>query len=510
MKIVALIPARAGSKRILNKNLQQLGGIPLLGIAIKQAKEVELIDEVYISTDDKIFAKVAENYGAIVPYIRPKYLAEDNSTDYDVFLHFLNWYKENYNEYPDLIVQVRPTAPIRSSEVIEDAIITIMNDQNADSLRTVSIPHQTPYKMWKKEEHTNYLSPVMKFNTNGFDGPTQALPQAFAQDGVVDIIRSKTILEKHSMAGEKIIGYKKHKFTWDIDNPEDLQFVKNIYAIDYKLNNKPETLGSNLGIIQGRLTKSEELQQFPNENWENEFSLARECGYSYIELIRDIEYNEKNPLWNKKIDLDKINQQSVKDGVATRVICDDYIQMCNWEKLTADEYSKIIDILYIAKKIDAKMIVFPLFKEAELNNTDKKQRFIFFINKIAKIAEILKIRIALEITEEHNELKKLMENIKSKSVGICFDTGNIIAEGIDPMDYLNDDEIFERIIHVHLKDRNTKNDNVVIGTGIVKFNKIMKTLLNKNYNGCLTTETSRGEDPIRTALETKKYLQKLF
>lgn len=510
MKIVALIPARAGSKRIIHKNLQQLDGIPLLGIAVKQAKEVDLIDEVYISTDDEIFAKVAENYGAVVPYIRPKYLAEDNSTDYDVFLHFLNWYKEKYNEYPDLIVQVRPTAPIRNSEVIKDAIITIMNDKNADSLRTVSIPHQTPYKMWKKEDKTNYLSPVLKIDNNEFDGPTQALPQAFAQDGVVDIIRSRTILEKHNMAGNKIIGYTKHKFTWDIDNPEDLEFVKGIYSIDYKLDNKPETLGTNLGIIQGRLTKSKELQQFPNENWEDEFSLARECGYSHIELIRDIEYNEKNPLWNEKIDLEKINKQAIKNGVATRIICDDYIQMCNWEKLTADQYSNIIDILYKAKKVNAKMVVFPLFKEAELNNEIKRQKFIFFINKIAKIAEVLKIRIALEITEEHNELRKLMENVKSNNIGICYDTGNIIAEGINPIDYLNDDGVFKRIIHVHLKDRNENNDNVVIGTGLVKFNEIIKMLLSKKYNGCLTTETFRGEEPIRTAIETKKYLQKLF
>ena len=364
--------------------------------------------------------------------------------------------------------------------------------------------------MWKKEDGTNYLSPILEINNNGFDGPTQALPQAFAQDGVVDIIRSKTILEKHNMSGNKIIGYTKHKFTWDIDNPEDLEFVKNIYSIDYKLNKKPETLGTNLGIIQGRLTKSKELQQFPNENWENEFSLARECGYSHIELIRDIEYNEKNPLWNENLNLEKINEQATKDGVATRVICDDYIQMCNWERLTADQYSNIVDILYKAKKVEAKIVVFPLFKEAELNNENKKQKFIFFIKKIAKIAEILKIKIALEITEEHNTLKTLMKNINLNNVGICYDTGNIIAGGFDPLDYLNDDEIFKKIIHVHLKDRNTNNDNVVIGTGLVKFNEIIKILLNKNYNGCLTTESSRGKNPIETAVETKKYLQRLF
>ena len=468
MKIIALIPARAGSKRIKYKNLQQLNGIPLLALAVKQAKEVELIDEVYVSTDDEIFASVAENYGAIIPYIRPNYLAEDNSTDYDVFVHFLGWYKQQFNEYPDLIVQIRPTAPIRKSETIEDAIKTIIGDPNADSLRTVSIPHQTPYKMWKKENETNYLYPIIYSKNNEFDGPTQTLPQAYAQDGVVDIIRSKTIIEKHNMAGDNIIGYTKHNFTWDIDNPEDLEFARRIYNGDFKLNKKNETLGANLGIIQGRLTESKELQQFPNKSWKREFSLARECGYSYIELIRDIEYNKNNPLWNEMIDLDEINHESVKNGIATRCICDDYIQMCNWEKLTAEQYSNIIDILYKANKVNAKIVVFPLFKQAELNTDIKRQKFIYIINKIAKVAEALNIRIALEITYTCNKLKALIKEIKSNNVGICYDTGNIIAAGINPNEYLMDDEVFKRIIHIHLKDRNTNNDNVILGTRISK------------------------------------------
>ncbi|MBR6504167.1 MAG: TIM barrel protein [Clostridia bacterium] len=504
MKIVALIPARAGSKRILHKNLQQLCGIPLLGLAIKQSYEVDLIDEVYVSTDDAIFAKVAENYGAIVPFLRPEYLAEDGSTDYDVFLHFLNWYFEEHKEHPDLIVQIRPTAPIRKAVHIRNAIETIINDKEADSLRTVSVPHQTPYKMWKKDDKTNYLSPIMEFNKK-YDGPTQALPKAYAQDGVVDIIRSKTILEKHSMAGEKIIGYTEHKFTWDIDNPEDLEFAKLIYSDDFKINSNKRTLGSNLGIIQGRLTKSEELQQFPCE-WKKEFEIARESGYSYIELIRDIEYNPINPLWNDKLELEDINVEAVKQGVATRVICDDYIQKCDWNKITPEQYSNIIDILYKAKKVNANIIVFPLFQKASITDTSKNN-FITIINKIANIAELLNIKIALEITDTEKRIIDLINDIKSNNVGICFDTGNLIGAGYNPVEYLNNDSIYNKIIHIHIKDRNIKGENVVLGEGLVDFEKVVSLLLEKNYKGCLTTETSRGDNPIETAIYTKKYLQ---
>lgn len=505
MKIVALIPARAGSKRILHKNLRQLSGIPLLGLAVKQANEIDLIDEVYISTDDEIFAKVAENYGAIVPFIRPKYLAEDESTDYDVFLHFLNWYFEKNNEYPDLIVQIRPTAPIRKTEHIRKAIETILNDENADSLRTVSKPHQTPYKMWKKEEKTNYLSPIMQYNKK-YDGPTQALPQAFAQDGVVDIIRSKTILEKHNMAGDKIIGYTEHKFTWDIDDPIDLEFARTIFFDDFKLNVNSNSLGTNLGIIQGRLTESEELQQFPKD-WKNEFVLARKSGYTYIELIRDIDYNADNPLWNDNLKLEEISEVAVKNGVATRVICDDYIQMCDWSKLDSNQYANLIDILYKAKKLNANIVVFPLFKKACITEISKND-FIIIINKIARIAKLLNIRIALEITDTEENIIDLLNSIEEDNVGICYDTGNLIGAGYNPTEYLKNDKIYDKIIHVHIKDRNAKGENVVLGNGLVDFKEVMNLLIKKEYEGCITTETSRGNNPIETAIYTKEFLQK--
>ena len=185
-------------------------------------------------------------------------------------------------------------------------------------------------------------------------------------------------------------------------------------------------------------------------------------------MIRDKDYNKKNPLWNENIDLEEINNEAVNNGIATRAICDDYIQTCNWEKITPDQYSNIIGILYKAKKVNAKIVVFPLMKEAELNNDNKKQKFIFIINKIAKIAEVLNIKIALEITENNNKLKELMKEIKSNYIGICYDTGNIIAAGINPIEYLMDDEVFKRIIHIHLKDRNKNNDNVILGTRISK------------------------------------------
>ena len=147
-RIVALVPSRAGSTRIKDKNIRQINGMPLIGIAVKQAVSVPEIDEVYVSTDSELYADIAMNYGATKPFIRPKELAGNNSTDYEVFQHFLDWYMEKYQEMPEMIVQIRATAPVRDVGTISKAIRFMKEHPEFDSLRSVSDPHQTPYKMW--------------------------------------------------------------------------------------------------------------------------------------------------------------------------------------------------------------------------------------------------------------------------------------------------------------------------------------------------------------------------
>lgn len=121
-KCVALIPARSGSVRIRHKNLIQIQGVPLLAIAVQQARMLPEIDEVYISTDSEIYAEIAANYGAVVPFIRPPEISQPDSTDYEVFAHFLNWYVTEKRETPDLLIQIRATAPMRDLKFIQKAI----------------------------------------------------------------------------------------------------------------------------------------------------------------------------------------------------------------------------------------------------------------------------------------------------------------------------------------------------------------------------------------------------
>lgn len=113
MKVLAIIPARKGSKGIKNKNIQLLNGHPLIAYSICAAVKSKNINKIICSTDSKKIAKIARKYGAETPFIRPKKYAADFSSDLEVFKHCLNWLKKNENYTPDFIVHLRPTSPIR-------------------------------------------------------------------------------------------------------------------------------------------------------------------------------------------------------------------------------------------------------------------------------------------------------------------------------------------------------------------------------------------------------------
>jgi N-acylneuraminate cytidylyltransferase len=505
-KIVALIPARAGSTRVKNKNILQIKGIPLLALAVRQSLMCASIQEVYISTDSTLYANIATNYGATVPFIRPAEFSGAFATDYDVFRHFLNWYLDRYQEPPELIVQVRPTAPGRDSETIERAIRFMIDHPEFDSLRSVSSPHQSPYKMWKMNE-THLLIPVIPLDGECFDGPTQNLPRAFAQDGVVDIVRPETLQKMHSMAGKKIAGLFDHPETWDIDSAGDLRVIDGLLQHTNLLDLLPVegALGGNLGITQGRLTQADELQCFPQSGWEEEFEIARKSGYAAIELFRDQRYNAMNPLWHPKGDIYRLCQTAMLSGVGIRSVCDDFVQQCDWVELTAEQYSLLVDLLVKASQIGASLVVYPLFLKADIVANEQREAFIRHIKPLADLARQLNLKIALEISEKTEGLRALFRVINRANVGFCLDTGNLFAAGFSSAEILRDRQLQPYLYHVHLKDRDLNGKNVVPGSGRVDFDTIFAALFELGYSGTLVTETDRGSDPVKTAIANKKH-----
>ncbi|MBI4436398.1 MAG: acylneuraminate cytidylyltransferase family protein [Candidatus Omnitrophica bacterium] len=207
-EILCLILARGGSKGIPRKNIRLLAGKPLIAYSIECAKQSELIRRVIVSTEDEEIARIAEQYGAEVPFRRPKELAEDLTPDLPVFEHALRWLEEKEGYRPDLVVDLRPTGPLRKASTVDQAIRLLMEHPEADSLRSVIWPSQTPYKMWRVNPE-GYLEKLLTLEglTEPYNMPRQILPEIFWQNGYIDIVRPKIILEENLMSGKKILPF---------------------------------------------------------------------------------------------------------------------------------------------------------------------------------------------------------------------------------------------------------------------------------------------------------------
>ena len=195
MKVLGIIPARGGSKRVKNKNIRLLNNKPLIHYTTESARESQLIDRIIVSTDSEEIKNVVEQTGEQVPFIRPAGLAQDTTPDQPVLEHAINWLKENEGEEYDIVVLLRPTAPLRTSETINKAI-QFLKDKNCDSVRSVTkvegIEH--PYWMFTMDENGK-ATPFDSNNTTDKYYQSQLLPPVYQLNGTVDVIRTSVILD---------------------------------------------------------------------------------------------------------------------------------------------------------------------------------------------------------------------------------------------------------------------------------------------------------------------------
>jgi N-acylneuraminate cytidylyltransferase len=224
--IIALIPARGGSKSIPRKNLINILDKPLLAWSIQQAKESKYISRVIVSTDDAEIAEVASNYGAEVPFIRPQEFSQDESTDFDVFKHAINWLNNNENYQPEMIVHLRPTGPARYVSFIDKAIKIMLDNKDYDSLRSISLSNQTPFKMWFVENEKMISIGSILGSRESHSMPRQKLKKAYWQNGYVDIVKPKAFYKFNSMVGKNPYPFIIHHDVHDIDYLDDISFVE--------------------------------------------------------------------------------------------------------------------------------------------------------------------------------------------------------------------------------------------------------------------------------------------
>jgi CMP-N-acetylneuraminic acid synthetase len=224
--VLVLIPARGGSKGIPRKNIRSFAGHPLVAYSIAAGLQAETVTRVIVSTDDEQIAAVARSYGAETPFQRPVELAADHTTDLPVFQHALKWLAEQEHYHPEVVVHLHATTPVRPPGCLDQAIRLLQAHAEAEAVRSVVTPLQTPYKMWRIDDQTGRMRPLLAIPgiPEPYNTPRQSLPAVYLQTGHVNAIRPATILAG-SMTGQFILPQIiDARYELDMDTPEDWEY----------------------------------------------------------------------------------------------------------------------------------------------------------------------------------------------------------------------------------------------------------------------------------------------
>ena len=206
-EVLAIIPARGGSKGIPRKNIRLFAGQPLIAYSIAAGLQAKTVTRVIVTTDDEEIAEVARGYGAETPFLRPAELAQDGTLDLPVFQHALDWLAQHEDYHPQAVVHLRPTTPIRPPDLVDRSVALLLTHPEADSVRGITPAHQNPFKMWLMDGEDQCIRPVTTVPgiDEPYNSPRQILPRAYSHTGLIDTIRPVTILELNSMSGRTIL-----------------------------------------------------------------------------------------------------------------------------------------------------------------------------------------------------------------------------------------------------------------------------------------------------------------
>lgn len=233
--IVSIIPARSGSKGVVNKNLRKLNGVELLNWSIKTSLQIQLISRTLVSTDSDEYAQRANEMGAEAPFLRPESISRDNSTDLEMILHSIDFFKSE-GRIPDLIVHLRPTSPLRNPNIVSQAIeMAAKNLNHITAVRSIQEMSETAYKSFEIGENGNLISvfthssDLDKSNMN-----RQAFPKTFVANGYVDILIPSYILKASKIHGDKVLPFVTENIL-EIDTEADLKQLESMreFTSDY-------------------------------------------------------------------------------------------------------------------------------------------------------------------------------------------------------------------------------------------------------------------------------------
>lgn len=230
-KILAIIPARGGSKGVPRKNIRPLNGVPLIGYTLNEANKSRYLDRVVVSTDDMEIAKTAEAFRAEVPYLRPEELSTDSSSTVDCVIHMMDFLKDKEEYIPDYICLLQCTSPFRTHEDIDNAIEKVLDSQ-FDGIISVCEVEENPYwtNVFEGDKLKNFIEEGKKITRR------QDLPQIYTYNGAIYIIRTDVFFEKRTFETDNITGYIMLKErSLDIDTTIDFEIAEILMRDSEKL-----------------------------------------------------------------------------------------------------------------------------------------------------------------------------------------------------------------------------------------------------------------------------------
>lgn len=225
-KIYAIIGARSGSKSIVDKNIQDIEGKPLIAYSILTARFVPEIDRIIVSTDSARYREIAIRYKAEVPFLQPESVSKDSSCDIDWIKYLLDWLEDNEKELPEYLVHLRPTSPLRDFKYISLAIQYIKKHPEATALRSCIKMSQSVYKHFKVQN--GFLKTIGgSLDLDEANKPRHLYPTTYDANGYVDILKTDYILStaKTKIHGNKVLAFHV-PYIIDVDEKRDLEHVR--------------------------------------------------------------------------------------------------------------------------------------------------------------------------------------------------------------------------------------------------------------------------------------------
>lgn len=234
--IIALIPARAGSQRVPDKNIRRLGKHPLIAYTISAALDSGIFGAVLVSTDSEQYAEISCYYGAEAPFLRPEEFSGTHSPDIE-WLEYTMKKLAQARRHFDCFSILRPTSPFRQSHTIQRAWKAFLSEEGVDSLRAVEKCKQHPAKMWVvRGKRMVPLLPLDPPELPWHSTPYQSLPPVYAQNASLEIAWTRVVFEGRTIAGEVLMPFFTEGYEgFDVNTPVDWENASRLVENDPRL-----------------------------------------------------------------------------------------------------------------------------------------------------------------------------------------------------------------------------------------------------------------------------------